>query len=120
MHRNMRRKEKEMGLDETKSFIGIAEVGRLAMSLNDNPYVVPVNFVYHQGKIYIHCAGEGQKIDYISGNPRICFEVDEFLGIKTIYEPCNCGSKYRSVIAYGNAELIENTDEKRLVLRKFV
>ena len=120
MSREMRRKEKEMDISEAKVLLGDAEVGRLVMSLRDEPYVIPVNFVYFQDRVYFHCAREGQKIDYLSANPRVCFEVDEFLGVKPSRKPCSFGSKYRSVIVFGKAEFVENVDEKKLALRKLV
>lgn len=92
----------------------------LPMSSEDSPYVIPVNFVYFKDKIYLHCAREGQKIHYLSANSKVCFEVDEFLGLTSGYKPCNCFSKYRSVIASGKAEFVENVGEKELVLRRLV
>jgi len=119
-YREMRQKKREMDAEEARVFLRDARVGRLAMSLGDNPYVVPVNFIYFKDKIYFHCSREGQKIDYLSANSRVCFEVDELLGVRTGNKLCDCGSKYRSVIAYGRAEFVENVYEKELALRRLV
>jgi nitroimidazol reductase NimA-like FMN-containing flavoprotein (pyridoxamine 5'-phosphate oxidase superfamily) len=120
MSREMRRSDKEMGLDETKSFLGGARVGRLAMSKADEPYMVPVNFVYFQEKIYFHCAREGRKIDYLATNARVCFEVDEFLGVRKGDTPCASTVKYRSVIAFGKAAFVEAVDVKKEALRRLI
>lgn len=120
MYQEMRRKEKRMGVDETKRLLGKAEVGRLAMSLNDEPYVVPVIFVYFNEKIFFHCARAGKKIDYISTNTKVCFEVDEFLDVKTGDNPCDYALTYRSVIAYGTAEFVEDVGEREEALTRLV
>jgi nitroimidazol reductase NimA-like FMN-containing flavoprotein (pyridoxamine 5'-phosphate oxidase superfamily) len=120
MYREMRRKDKEMGMGETKSFLADAQVGRLAMSKDDEPYVIPVNFVYFKEKIYFHCAIEGQKIGYLAKNSQVCFEVDEFLGMRKGRTPCTSTVKYRSVIAFGKAAFIEDVNVKKEVLMSLV
>jgi nitroimidazol reductase NimA-like FMN-containing flavoprotein (pyridoxamine 5'-phosphate oxidase superfamily) len=120
MYREMRRNDKQMDMDETKSLLRDARVGRLAMSKDDKPYVVPINFVYFKEKIYFHCARGGQKSGYLSTNSRVCFEVDEFLGIKKGRTPCTSTVTYRSVIAFGKAAFIEDVDLKKKALRRLV
>ena len=107
-------------MDETKSFLVNARVGRLAMSKDDEPYVVPVNFVYFKDKIYFHCAREGLKIGYLSTNSLVCFEVDEFIGVRKGCTPCTSTVKYRSVIAFGKAAFVGDVDIKKEALRRLV
>jgi uncharacterized protein len=57
--------------------LGVTHIGRLAtMDSEGYPYITPVNFVYHEGCVYFHCAPEGEKLDNLIRNPRVCFEVD--------------------------------------------
>ena len=73
------------------------------------PYVVPLNYVYWNRCIYIHCAHEGHKIDAVRRNPKVSFcvvEQDEVL-------PDTFETAYRSVIAFGNAFIVEDLEEKR-------
>lgn len=109
-----------MSLNEAKSFLGGAWVGRLAMSKADEPYMVPVNFVYFAEKIYFHCAREGRKIDYLATNAQVCFEVDEFLGVRKGDTPCASTVTYRSVIAFGKAMFVEAIDVKKEALRRLI
>ena len=118
MCREMRRSDKEMDMDETKIFLRDARVGRLAMSKDDEPYVIPINFVYFKEKIYFHCANEGQKIGYLSMNSLVCFEVDAFIGVRKGCTPCTSTVKYRSVIAFGKASFIVDVDLKKEALRR--
>lgn len=109
----MRRAEREISdRREMERILEEAEVGRLGTSVNDEPYVVPVSFAYRDGKILFHCARQGKKLDNVSKNPRVCFEVDEGALIPKD-KPCDFSVKYRSVIAYGNATV--HTDQQRML-----
>ena len=48
---------------------------RVAMLDGDLPYIVPVNYGYSDGALYIHSAPEGKKIDLLGKDNRVCFEV---------------------------------------------
>jgi nitroimidazol reductase NimA-like FMN-containing flavoprotein (pyridoxamine 5'-phosphate oxidase superfamily) len=120
MHKEMRRKERSMHLNNAKEFLTQAQVGRLGVSLHDHPYIVPVNYVYVNNKIYFHCSQKGQKLDYLTKNPRSCFEVDEFYGVKKGANSCKSGTKYRSVIVTGNAKLVLEPSIKKVILKKLL
>jgi nitroimidazol reductase NimA-like FMN-containing flavoprotein (pyridoxamine 5'-phosphate oxidase superfamily) len=116
----LRRWEKEMSLGETIDLLKRSPVGRLAMAVGDRPYVVPMHFLYDGGKIYFHCASEGKKMEYIARNPNVCFEVDEFLGLRPGEGPCDWGTRYRSAIVYGRASALSEESERIEVLNKFL
>lgn len=51
-------------------------IGRLGCSHENQPYVLPISFVYDLD--YLFCfAIEGQKIDWMRTNPKVCVEIDE-------------------------------------------
>jgi nitroimidazol reductase NimA-like FMN-containing flavoprotein (pyridoxamine 5'-phosphate oxidase superfamily) len=81
------------------------------------PYVVPVHFVHSAGSIYIHSAQAGTKIEMIGHNPRICVEIDEFLGLETADRACGYGTHFRSLIALGRATIVEDSAVKHRALR---
>jgi len=73
----MHRAEKEIKhREEIESLLKEAEIGRLGTCVDGEPYVVPLSFAYHDGKIVFHCAKRGKKLDNIAKNPQVCFEVD--------------------------------------------
>jgi nitroimidazol reductase NimA-like FMN-containing flavoprotein (pyridoxamine 5'-phosphate oxidase superfamily) len=82
------------------------------------PMVKPLNFAWHEWRIYFHCAREGEKLDHIRREPRVCFEVD--LPIAYVQgspeNPCRAEYLYRSVIARGRAAIVEERAEKVLAL----
>ena len=121
----MRRKEKEIQNQEVlEELLRTAPVCRIGlgpvsaeMDRNGYPYVVPVHFVYSEGRIYIHSAREGRKIDMLTRNHRVCVEIDEYLGLIPAEKACDYGSRYRSLIAFGRAKVVEAEEEKRRALQ---
>ena len=89
-----------------------AGVGRLGLAVDNLPYVVPLNYVYHNGAIYFHCADEGRKIDMLKVNPQVCFEVDEDYGIVRSNKPSPHSTHYASVIVFGQAQIIDDVQRK--------
>lgn len=113
----MRRKDREIkDKKEIEAILKDCKVLRLAMVDEDKPYLVPMNFGYQEGAIYLHSAPEGRKIDLIRKNPHICFEVDETIRFKKASLACNWGLEYKSVIGTGKAVFISEGPEKRQAL----
>jgi hypothetical protein len=53
-------------------------IGRLACSLDDQPYIVPVAFAYKPDCIYIYIFSTvGKKIRWMRQNPKVCLQADE-------------------------------------------
>jgi nitroimidazol reductase NimA-like FMN-containing flavoprotein (pyridoxamine 5'-phosphate oxidase superfamily) len=109
----MHRPEKEIrDWVEMEGILREAEIGRFGTCAGGEPYVVPLNFAYEDGKIVFHCARRGKKLENIAGNSRVCFEVDSGQ-VMQADEPCGFSFSYRSVIAYGEARV--HTDPRKMV-----
>jgi nitroimidazol reductase NimA-like FMN-containing flavoprotein (pyridoxamine 5'-phosphate oxidase superfamily) len=93
-----------------------ATVCRLGLCTGGMPYVVPLSFGYQNDRLYFHSAREGRKIDGIRENPSVCFEVDIDQEVVTGDTPCQWSVRYRSVIGFGKARLLEGIEEKRKAL----
>ncbi len=95
-----------------------AEVGQLGTVDSDGkPYVVPVCYVFADGRIYFHCALTGKKLDNIKANPSVCFSVYEVLGMGVSPDkPCKSWTYFRSAVATGKARILDG-DEKLRPLR---
>jgi len=88
-------------------------------------YVVPLNFGYEPGKIYVHCAREGRKMDILrkAGGKMAVFAL--FVGKAALLDTgkgaCGLSSRYASVMAEGMAEEITDDAERlrgmRAILR---
>jgi len=113
----MRRKEKEIiEASAIEAIITKSLVCRLALSDDNSPYIVPLCFGYKDNVLYFHGSLKGKKIDIIRKNQKVCFEFDTNTEIVKAEDACRWSMKYRSVIGFGKAVLLEDIEEKRKAL----
>lgn len=113
----MRRKEKEIAdRAEMEAVIAEAQVCRMALCAGDQPYVVPLCFGYADGTFYFHCALEGRKLDIVKQNSNVCLELEAGVSLKTGGKACEWGMNFRSVIACGRAERVDEAEARRQAL----
>ena len=110
MFRKMRRYTQQLPENEVVEILVKGSAGTLAVLGDEGyPYVVPLSYVYADGKLYFHCAKEGHKIDAIRNCDKASFCViaednvvaEEF----TTY--------FKSVIAFGRVRIVEDAGEMR-------
>jgi nitroimidazol reductase NimA-like FMN-containing flavoprotein (pyridoxamine 5'-phosphate oxidase superfamily) len=121
MKTELRRKERAMKtLRELENLLERMPVGRLAVTTEDGPYIIAVNYLFFDGSIYFHSGLAGRKIDAMRADSRVCFMVDE-IGPQVLWEQgCGISQIYKSVICFGKAEFVEGQDEKRRILGNMV
>lgn len=108
----MRHAEREItDNDEIDDVIMKAEVCRLAVIDEGEPYIVPLNFGYQRGTFYFHCAREGRKLDILRRNPRVCFELESDVHLIRGEKACQWSSSFRSVIGWGEATILMDEEE---------
>ena len=103
-------------LQQIRAILDTAKVLRLGLAVNNEPYVVPMNYGYtmEEGRLtlYLHSAVRGKKLDMLRANPNVFFELDcdlkPFDGVK----PCQYGLSYSSIMGRGEAVLVEDAEEK--------
>lgn len=86
---------------------------RVAMTDGDWPYIVPVNYGFRDGSLYIHSAPRGKKLDLLARNNRICFEVENTVEIIKGEQACDWSTRYRSVVGYGTVEVLTDNESKQ-------
>ena len=119
----MRRSKKEIRDGAViEGLLNRCHVGRLGTIDRDGrPLVKPLNFAHHEGKIYFHSAREGEKIEDIKRDNRVCFEVDLPIAlVRSAGSPCRAEYLYRSVIAKGRACLVEDPAERAFALSRLM
>ena len=112
----MRRSDREIkDINEIIEILNNTNVLHLGINNEIYPYIVPLSFGidYFDNKItlYVHSAQNGLKLDLIKKNNNVSFESEEF--IKT--EPIKHGitTRYKSVIGFGKAYILENDLDKK-------
>jgi nitroimidazol reductase NimA-like FMN-containing flavoprotein (pyridoxamine 5'-phosphate oxidase superfamily) len=74
-----------------------SSLARLACALDNQPYIIPIQFAYDAGFLYA-LATFGQKIEWMRENPKVCVSIDEIVS----------ESQWSSVVVTGEyEELIE-------------
>lgn len=115
----MRRKKNEVtDHQEMQGVIRASQVMRLALCLDNEPYVVPMSFGYDGSALYFHCAAEGLKVDILRRNPRVCCLFEHGLAFDPKGDnPCAWGFAYATVIVHGEAVQIKDPAEKLAALQ---
>ena len=98
--------------EESRELLTEERIGRLGCVADNEPYVVPVNYIYDGESALVHSL-PGKKIIAMRLNPRVCLQVDRI----------ESDFGWSSVIAYGNYEEITNRAERShaldLLLKRF-
>jgi len=90
-----------------------SELCRIAMVDNGEPYIVPLNFGYKDNIIYTHSAPIGRKIEILQRSNRVCFEILFSNELIPGDKACNWGAKFRSIIGYGEVQIITESERKK-------
>ncbi len=101
----------DMEVTDTKWMENLLRMGKfvtISMCMDNEPYVVTLSYGYEDGRMYIHTAKEGLKLDIIKENPRVCGTVVEDMG----YVHGECSHRYRSVVFWGKMEVVEDIKER--------
>ena len=106
--------------EEMEQILEEETIGYLGLSVDGEPYVVPLNYGYVDGRVLFHCALTGKKLDYLQASPRVCFTVGRQSGeVRRHGEGDPCQVDNDSVICYGRARVIEDLVERKRSLDTF-
>ncbi len=108
--------------EKIKEFLDKEHVGRIA-SIDENgyPQIIPMNFVFLGDAIYMHSHTKGEKLENVTRNEKVGFEVDRELEFLPSYfeDPKNASladTLYISVVIKGKGEIVKDKKEKTNVL----
>ncbi|MFX1507290.1 MAG: pyridoxamine 5'-phosphate oxidase family protein [Promethearchaeota archaeon] len=114
--RDIRRKEKAI-TDETemKQILQKAQYVTLAMSKDNQPYLVTLSHGYDPEKniLFFHCASEGKKMDYLTSNNGLVW--GQAL-IDLGYAQGACDHLYATTQFKGKVSFLHDLEEKRQAL----
>jgi uncharacterized protein len=88
----------EMTRSECEEVLARAQVGRLACSRDDQPYVVPVQVYYEAGTLF-GFGTLGQRVEWMRENPLVCLEVEEIVSVR----------QWTTVLVFGSYEELSKT-----------
>lgn len=120
MNHPMRRSKQLLSIPDTQTILERGVTLILALQGNEEyPYCVPVNYVWEANHLYFHCAKTGHKREVMDYNPHVSFSIIDKEDI--VEEKFTC--YFRSVIGFGKAKNVEDSDEiihaLRLLIKKY-
>ena len=96
-----------------------AFVCHVGFSTNGQPFVIPTMFARAGDAIYFHGSAASRMLRGVAGGLPVCITVTLVDGLVLARSVFNHSMNYRSVVALGNAELVDAPDEKLGALRAF-
>lgn len=100
--------------DEINKIMQECKTCNLAMSVNDFPYVLPMNFALDGDYVILHSAQSGRMWETLKKNQNVC--INWTLGEDIKWQNVKVGCSYRvqskSVLVEGKAEFVNDFDEK--------
>jgi nitroimidazol reductase NimA-like FMN-containing flavoprotein (pyridoxamine 5'-phosphate oxidase superfamily) len=100
---------KALNESEAWAVINASRMGHLGCIDGDEPYVVPINYLVEDGRIYSHSL-PGRKISALRAHPRACLQVDQILN----------DFHWQSAIAFGSYEEVNDDLRRTIVLRELL
>lgn len=94
----------DMSRQEIADMLSEINIGYLACSVDNKPYVVPLRFVHSGGYLY-SLTSEGKKMELMRGNPNVCVNFSDTHG----------ANKWRSLVIAGVYEEIKQSASKETV-----
>lgn len=122
-------RRKEFSIEEEQeiiTFLNQSSFGFLGtVGPDGEPRVTPLNFLYMDGCFYFHGSLAGEKMKQIKQYSSVSFTVaEEFSLIPSFFSDpelaCPATSFFKSVMASGQAEPVEDLDLKSKVLQRFM
>lgn len=105
-----------------REFLRQAEVGHIATIWDEQPFITPILFYYEAetNEIYFHSNIVGRLRANIERQPRVCFETSRSGKLLPSNAALEFSLQYESVIAFGEARLLERQEDKQRALYKLI
>jgi len=107
--------------EEIDAIIHGSAVCRIAMAVDNRPYVIPISFGYDGKSVYLHTGMKGKKIDHFLKNPSVCFEVERKAEIHEGGEKaCRWSFIYETVISCGTIRELTDPADRAYALNEIM
>lgn len=103
---------------EIEEIIKSCKTCYVAMALNNEPYVLPLNFALDGNVVILHSDQSGRMWETLHKNPKVC--INWMLGEELAWQDVRVGCSYRvkskSALVEGTVEFVDDYDEKERCL----
>ena len=118
MKRKIQGEECMLSAEESRELLRNENWGVLSVCGDDDfPYGVPMNYVWDEGAILLHCASKkSHRLDALKKDAKVCFTVVP----EHRLDPENWTTVYKSVILFGVVEILSEKEEKIAAMKTFM
>lgn len=105
-----------------RAFLKETKVGHIASSIDNQPFLNPSTFWYDEKnhQIVFHSNVAGRIRSNIESNPKVSMEASELGKMLPSNVALEFSLQYRSVIVFGTARIVTDTDEARQLLYSLI
>ena len=117
------KREAKRGSHDFKLACEVLDAGKIChvgFTLDEQPYVVPMSYARMGKQLLIHGSVASRLITNLASGLRCCVTVTHFDGLVYARSTFNSSMNYRSVMVFGTAQLIIDTDDKRRSIQALV
>ncbi len=101
-----------------ESIFKLSYICRVAFNNQPAPYIIPLNYGYHNNKLYLHTANLGLKLDLIKKNNYVGFEIENKL--EMVRTTSGTTMKYQSIVGQGIIRILEAKEDKQAALKYLI
>jgi len=104
--------------DWIRAYLREAKVGHIASAWDGQPFLTPSTFWFDEAnqRIIFHSNIAGRVRANLERNPKVCLEASELGKLLPSNIALEFSLQYRSVMVFGSAQIIEDTEGKRAAL----
>ena len=106
--------------DEAAMILAEATVAHVGFVQDGQPFVVPLTFLYRDGRIYLHGAPGSRTVKVLASGAPTCIEVTQVDGLIASKTAEYHSVNYRSVICFGRGRLISDREECRPIFEALI
>ena len=113
MFHEIRRRDRALSETDAWEILARAEWGVLSTMGEDGwPYGVPVNHVVVEGRLYVHCAQAGHKLENLAFETKVSY----CAVAQSEVRPAELSTNFESAVLFGRAVSVTDEPEKRMAL----
>ncbi len=96
------------------------KICHVGFSVDEQPYVVPMAYARFENQLLIHGSVASRLVKNLSSGLQCCVTVTHYDGLVYARSTFHSSMNYRSVMVFGVARTIEDTEEKRVGVQALV
>lgn len=100
-------------METVRTIFDRTDVLWLALTDENGPYCVPVNFVELENTIYIHSGKRGRKYEILRQEGPVSFSCSVDMELKKKETACSMGYRFKSVVGFGTSRLAAGEEARK-------